>query len=100
MGNDQKKQVSDKESFVLWVIFVAIITWAIMNHPMLIFALVASGGIWYHFKHSSPKSPGRAEVEKEHEEYLEEADSIAAEKKTDSFYSGISESPSIDDKDE
>ena len=94
MENDQKKKRSD---FVCWLIFVAFIVWVIMQHPILIFGLVAFVGIWYYFKDSERKS---ADID-EKEEIIEEIepDFVVAGEKTDSFYSGVSENSSINSKD-
>jgi len=97
MENDQNKEVLNKEAFVWWAIIIAIIVWVIMNHPMLIFALVAFVGLWYYFKDSQRKPADIDEKEEEIEEM--EPDFTAGDEKTDSFYSGISEGSSISGKD-
>ena len=107
MEDAQKKKKSD---FVCWLALIVLIVWAIIQHPMLIFGVIAFIGLWYDFKGSSPKSPGTNEKEETAEEEdpnfnraapksdEKEGDFVVAGEKTDSFYSGISESSSIDKK--
>lgn len=88
MEDVQKKQISD---FICWLALVVLIVWAIMQHPMIIFGVVAFAGLWCHFKSSQRKS---ADIEEK------EPDFTVAGEKTDSFYSGISEDSPINGSDE
>ena len=93
MEDTQKKKRSD---FVCWLALIVLIVFGIMKHPMIIFGVAAFVGLWYYFKSSSPKSADIDEKEEVVEE--KEPDFTVAGEKTDSFYSGISESSSIDKK--
>jgi len=83
MEDTQKKKRSD---FICWLALVVLIVWAIMQHPMIIFGVIAFIGLWYYFRNSQRKS---ADIEEK------EPDFTVADEKTDSFYSGISGGSSI-----
>jgi hypothetical protein len=88
MVDIQKKKKSD---FVCWLVLIILIVFGIMQHPMIIFGVIAFVGLWYYFKRSPQKSADTDNVAEE-----KEPDFVAAGEKTDSFYSGISEEPSMD----
>lgn len=109
MEADKRKKVSD---FMWWLIFVAIIAWAISTRPLFIFGLSIIGAIAFYCYHSPPKSAdtdGKEAAAKEHKEYLAEVEETKAyfatttekmreiRSNTDSFYSGVSGKSSIDE---
>jgi len=107
MENARKKKKSD---FIWWIAFIIIITWLINKSAIVFIEVIVLLGIWLYFAKLSRKSAdtndvAEEKVVEEHKEYLAEVEEIIAVKeketmsKTDSFYSGISENPSINDND-
>jgi len=100
MKADKRKKISD---FMWWLILVALIAWAISTRPGFIFGLALIGAVMFYCYHSPAKSANTNEKEEAIED-IEPYFPTATEKmmenqpKTDSFYSGISEKASIDER--